>query len=56
MNMGVAILFETIWSYNVDIIDLWNIFQWKNKSKLKIVLEFGDIIGVVGKPLASQIK
>jgi len=25
------------------------------KSKLKIALEFGGVIGVVGKPLASQI-
>jgi len=27
--------------------------QFKKKSKLKTVMEFGDVLGVVGKPLAS---
>jgi hypothetical protein len=29
--------------------------QTSIKSKLKIVAKFGGVVGVVGKPLASQI-
>jgi hypothetical protein len=41
---------------------MWKLFIFepffndnKTKSKLKIALEFRGVLGVVGKPLASQI-
>ncbi len=46
MNKGVMTWFETIWSYGVEAIDYWIIW---NKIETEIY------IGVIEKPLVSQI-
>jgi hypothetical protein len=56
MNRGAMTWSETVWSYDVKAIDYFIIFsQWKlNKIEAEnCVLEFGSVLGVVGKPLAS---
>ncbi len=42
---------------NLEAIDYWTIFLNENliKLKLKAVLKFGGVLGVVGKPSPSQI-
>jgi hypothetical protein len=44
----------TVWK-NLLIIEPFSQQKLKKKSTLKTVLEYGGILGVVGKPLASQI-
>ncbi len=45
ISRGAPTWFETLWIYGVETIDYWTIFS----------MEFGCILGVVGKPSASQI-
>jgi hypothetical protein len=54
MSKGALTWFETIWSYGVEAIDYCTIFSMRiNLKKKKVILQFGDILGVIGNPLAS---
>jgi hypothetical protein len=54
MSKGALTWFETIWSYGVEAIDYCTIFSMRiNFFKKKVILQFGDILGVIGNPLAS---
>jgi hypothetical protein len=50
-QFGLKLFEATMWT----LLIIERLFSEK-KSKLKIVSKFGDILGVVGKPLASQIE
>jgi hypothetical protein len=51
-TLGLRLFGATVWK--LLIIEPFS--QWKlNKIKTETVLKFGGILGVVGKPLASQI-